>query len=122
MRPISTNELMNEIKEIIEVKFPKGYLDIWYSNHLTPSVNFRFAFNKKEDCPNGYIENDKGHHLFSISGVSNMLDTIEGKIKVELLISRTKYNYRKKTGTPEQALKHLDKYFDKVKEYENAQR
>ena len=65
----TADQFAKELEKSIRKVFPKAYIISRYSGGITESISVRFALGAtKSDWPNGYIENDRLHHLFSIMG------------------------------------------------------
>lgn len=135
--------LMTEAKKITDVDtfvdaidstirkiFPKSYINVKYSERLTKSIGISFTIgNGKSEYANGIINNDPAHHTFHI-WLDKMVDgVLPPKVVTEIGTGGTLYvkdetgrmafntikvGWRKKTGTPQQTVKHFDTYFKKL--------
>ena len=130
---MSVQEFMDKAQKEISKSFPKSGIAIRHSTNLGSSISLRFTLGKdKSEWANGIVHNDPMHHVFSIAyGQIDKDGNLAEKIKIELPMvggwlqissknphlasDRVKIGWRKKTGTPEQVLAHLGKYFQKAK-------
>lgn len=122
--------LIPEIEKIIKKYFPKSYMSIKFSTSITNSIWIRFALGTEKDWPSGYFENDIVSARMVIWGFEKDGSFPSGKLQYEPTntgfvikpgpgsynaYDRVKVPSRKKTGTPEQILKSIDKYFSDLK-------
>lgn len=135
----NANELAVEIKKIIQKHFPKSYIESYFSNRLYPSIHIRFALGNKKDWSNGIIQNDIAFIVTTVDGfkeTSGKRTTDNGNFDNDnkltfdgggfsflvnppegsyLAYGRVKIPARKKTGTPDIILKHIDNVFGVLK-------
>jgi len=131
----STNavEFAETIQNTIRKNFSKSFVNVNLSNRLGKSIQISFLLGKdKSEWASGIAENDPMKHmLFIFLGKMGEDNILPDKIKIELsqggslavksenphlAFDRVKIGFRKKTGTPEQILKHIDNYFKKAKQ------
>ena len=126
----TAQEFVPMIEKTIKKHFPKSFIAVSFKNHLTSHIGITFTVGSKSDWSNGIWQND-------ISATSMIIFNFEesGDIKNKLQLDpnmagsflvkpdegsymaygRVKVPIRKKTGTPEQILKSIDKYFSDLK-------
>lgn len=126
------DDFAGKIQKTIEKIFPKSFVHVRFKKNLGKSIQISFLLGKdKSEWINGIPENDPMKHMFFIwldrMGDDNI---IPDKISIELsqggslyvmpkegshlAYDSVKIGWRKKTGTPEQILKHIDDYFKKA--------
>lgn len=126
----NAEDFVKEIEKTIKKHFPKSYVHVYFSKNLTTSLTIRFAVGRKKDWSGGIIHNDIAHAIMSIWNIEENGD-ITGKLQFDphhagsyvispgpdsyMAFDRIKVPVRKKTGTPEQILKSIDKYFGDLK-------
>ena len=138
----TAEELAKAIEVAIRKSFPRSFLQVWVEMRGIggPAINLNFAVaGSKAECPNNIWHNDISLTRGTIYGVDaegNLKPKLEwdpalgGKIKVKpepgshYAFDSVKVGLRKKKGTPEQVIKHLDTYFKKLAKTlkENADR
>lgn len=123
-------ELTRAIESAIRKHFPKSALRVGFSHNLKPGISIMFAIaGGKDEVPNGIMQNDLSYTTAFIWGTDkegNLEPTLQfdpsqgGSIMVKppegshLAFGSVKAGLRKKKGTPEQVLKHIDNYFAKL--------
>jgi len=110
-------------------KFPKAWIVAHKRKLLGEVVYISFGVQEKKNLSGGYEENDPAQHKFMIHDVKDgefssdkiTLDVVVGGslyIKPAegsyMAYDKVKIGLRKKTGTPEQIITHLTKYFSKL--------
>lgn len=124
----------NMIQNTIRKNFSKSFVRVSFDKRLGKSIQISFLLGKdKTEWANQIPENDPMKHMFFI-WLNKMGDDdiLPEKIGIELsqggyllvrpkegshlAYDRVKIGFRKKTGTPEQILKHVDTYFKKAKQ------
>jgi hypothetical protein len=124
-------ELARAIESSIRKHFPKSYVSVNVASGIGgPSIRLTFAVaGSKEEVPNKIWNNDISLTKGFIWGL-NKDGTLKDKLEWDpamggsFLInpeqgspnafSKIKVGLRKKKGTPEQVVKHLDNYFKKL--------
>lgn len=123
-------DLMPAIERTIRKHFPKSSLRVSFQPGLKPSIQIVFAVaGGKDEVPSGIMQNDLSYtlvHLWGMNKEGNLEPTLRfdpsqgGSITVKppegshLAFGSAKVGLRKKKGTPEQVLKHIDTYFTKL--------
>lgn len=123
-------ELVPVIERTIRKHFPKSLFRVRFEPEMKPSVTVVFAIaGGKGEVPNGIMQNDLSYTTIFIWGMDkegNLQPTLQfdysqgGRIMVKppegshLAFGNVKVGLRKKKGTPEQLLKHIDNYFAKL--------
>jgi hypothetical protein len=123
-------ELVPVIERTIRKHFPKSVVRAAFSANLKPGISITFAIaGSKAEVPNGIMQNDLSYTSLFIWGMDkegNLAPTLQfdpsqgGSISTKppegshLAFGNVKVGLRKKKGTPEQLLKHIDNYFAKL--------
>lgn len=122
---MSIDDFTQQVKDAYYKQFPRGWIKGGLEKSIGQYVALTFGIQPKEKWFNGYESNDPAHQSIVIHQVkdSKFLPKIvadNGSTGSTMLIkpktpnlaySRIKLGYRKKTGTPEQVLDHIKKYF-----------
>ena len=125
-------ELVSAIERAIRKHFPKSALRVRFeSNMMKPGITIVFAIaGSKAEVPNGIMQNDLSYTTLFIWGTDkegNLEPTLQfdpsqgGRIMTKppegshLAFGSVKVGLRKKKGTPEQVLKHIDTYFSRLR-------
>jgi hypothetical protein len=119
------DQLAYDISNTIKKHFPDSYVSSKFTTGFGATITVRFAESPKDKWINGYVENDRAHTLFLIFG-ANKDGTLPDKLELQSAITglhvpatdpglhseRLKGSkMSNKTGTKEQLLKHIDRYF-----------
>ncbi|NIT79676.1 MAG: hypothetical protein GWN58_33510 [Anaerolineae bacterium] len=125
------DELAKAIEAAIRKHFPKSHLKVWVSKGgiggTTIDLDFAVAGSKSE-VANGIWHNDISLTravIYGLDADGNLKERLEfhpamgGSITTKptekhMAQGRLKVGLRKKKGTPEQVLKHIDTYFKKL--------
>ncbi len=121
----TADDLVGAIKGTITQLFPDSFVGVKFGTNLSPVIHIVFAFDREDGWPNKIIENDRAfHRIFVGNGEIAKDGTLPPKLKAELLTGGTVYGpnvtnrvrvgWRNRTGTPEQVVKHLATYFDRL--------
>lgn len=131
---IDADDFVTKIQKTISKIFSKSFVKVNLSKRLGKTIQISFLLGKdKSEWINGIPENDPMKHMLFIwldrMGDDNILPdkigielsqggdlTVRPKEGSHLAYDRVKIGWRKKTGTPEQILKHIDNYFKKAKQ------
>jgi len=125
--------LVGQIEKSIKSTFPKSFVKVVFQpKHFKPSIYIMFAVGKDtSQWPYKIEQNDISltkAHIWGMEKDGKLNDKIQfeasqgGSILAKpepgshMAYSSVKVGLRKKTGTPEQILKHIDSYFKKLKE------
>lgn len=125
-------KLAADIGKAIKKHFKKSFINSRVAKMLGKAIVVTFALGKdKSEWSNGIIDNDKAFHKFMIhlsdSSGSYLGDdgSLPDKLTIEMLqggsiygpnfTGSAKVGWRKKTGSPEAIVKHMDKYFEKLR-------
>jgi len=131
---MSTEEFIKKIEQSFKKNFSKG----WFrpsKGALGGGMYIKTGIQSESKHSGGIYENDPAYQIIALRGVI-MGKPLPEKIEVDLSVGasltikptegshmaqgRVKFGWRKKTGTPEQILKHLDNYFGKMKKVFDA--
>jgi len=120
----TADDLVMAIRDTITRIFPESYVRVKFSTNISPTIHIVFAF-ERDGWPGGIIENDRAfHRIFVGNGEIGRDGTLPPKLKAELLVggavygpnvtNKVRVGWRNRTGTPEQIVKHLTAYFDRL--------
>lgn len=124
------DSFIKKIKSTISKQFPKSALNVVFSTNIKPGIHISFAVGKKGQWVNNISHNDISLTKAFIYGMDKegaLPDRMEfspamgGSIMIKpaegsfYAFDTIKVGLRKKTGTPDQIIKHLDTYFKKLK-------
>ena len=115
--------IIESFKNKFTQQFPNSMIHVSKAS-LSDDMVIKFTLAQPEDYPNKIINNDPLYHIIFV------IDCNDGKFYVEstlsglyvnpreeyLAMSCVKTKMRKKTGTPEQVEKHLNKWLDNLKQ------
>ena len=115
--------IIESFKNKFTQQFPNSMIHVSEAA-LSDDMVITFTLAQPEDYPNKIINNDPMYHIIFV------IDCKDGKFHVEstlsglyvnpreeyLAMSCVKTKMRKKTGTPEQVEKHLNKWLDNLKQ------
>jgi len=126
----NANNVALEIESTIKRHFPKSYVRAKFEKGLTASIYIMFTLGDRNQYVNNIADNDIAlvkAHIWNF----NDDGSFDGKLEFEasqgggiyvkpeegsyMAMGRVKIGLRKKTGTPEQIIKHIDSYFGKLK-------
>ena len=124
---LDVNSYIKSVENVIKKYFPKSFISVSFSTNIVPSILVRFAIGKdKSEWSNGIWQNDPMWHTIHIGmGQIKKDGEIPEKLTAESPVAgnimtkdfkRIKVGFRKKTGTPDQVLKHLDAFYKKAKQ------
>jgi len=127
----TADEFVPMIEKTIKKHFPKSTVQVKFDTRFASAITIQFAVGTKQDWSHGYFENDISRTTMMIWGFDKEGNMPKGKIqldphiagKIYVIPGPGSYNaydsvkvpIRKKTGTPEQVLKSIDKYFSDLK-------
>jgi len=127
---MSTDDFVKQIESVIKKHFPKSFSQVEFGGRFEPSIHIVFALGQKNDWSGGYFENDIVSNRMFIWGFEKsgkMKDKLQfdpsgaGSFVIKpgpdsyMAYDRVKVPVRKKTGSPDQILKSIDKYFGDLK-------
>jgi len=124
-------ELQSAVEAAIRRSFPHGQLQLRFSNSFgSPAISGRFTIAaNSHELVNGIEHNDLGHTIFFIYGLDKdgnipgpltFDPSLGGKVIVNpgpgsyMAYDSVRVGLSKKTGTPEQIVKHIEGYFAKL--------
>jgi hypothetical protein len=128
--PPDVQGFMNALKETVTKHFPKGYFRI--NAQRGKQLYMRTATLPAGKQSNAIIENDPAYQTYWFWNAFTAAG-LKPKIRVEMsqggrlygpnMSDPKKIGWRNKTGTPDQVIKHFDKYYAKLKKMvrENVQ-
>jgi hypothetical protein len=111
-------EFLNDIEGSFKKQFPNSYIETWHSKRFSETYNIHFSLGKdKTEYSHGIFENDPMAHklLVFFQDNENKPLSLESGGGLSDKNYKTLTRIRKKQGTEEQILKHLDKYFIELK-------
>lgn len=125
----TAQDLVPAIEAAIRKHFPKSALRVMFQKGFKPSISIFFTVGgSKEEYPNKIEHNDIARHTLHIWGMDdagNLSDMLQcdpssgGSVLLKSedrasVLGSVKVGLRKKKGTPEQIVKHIDNYFGKL--------
>ena len=126
---MQARELLSQISNEYSKVFPYAWINTSVVNGLGQYAVVSFGVQSHKKLSGGYIHNDPANHLFLIHDLKDgeLPEKIEvdlatgGRLSVKPALDSycaydtVKLGWRKKSGNPEQILKHLKNYFVKMK-------
>jgi len=131
---MSADDFLKEIESEFKKNFSKGWFEP-SKGALGGGIYVKSGIQSKNEHSNGIKENDPAYQIIVFNGVELGKDLPEkfmvevstgGSLTVKpeegshMAQGRVKFGWRKKTGTPEQILKHMKNYFSKMKKVYKA--
>lgn len=127
----TADDLAQALEEAIKKSFPKSTVAVRVQNSLGPGKVIYIFFavaGSKSEVTNGIWENDISMtkiHIYGVNDDGTLKDQLDlhpvvgGSITTKptekfMAQGRLKVGLRKKKGTPEQIVKHVDAYFAKL--------
>ena len=120
-------EFSKKLEEVVTKHFPDSYVKFKFVNNLGPVIQGRFTLFK--EYTNKIVQNDPAFYNFFIYGVDKEgkiagnleLDGSAGSFSVKsknpmFAYERVKTGFRKKKGTPDAIIKHVDNFFGGLKQ------
>jgi hypothetical protein len=128
---MNADEFIAAVSAAFKKHLPHGQIKGWFSDRLLPAVTFHFLLQgDKSKYVMNIARNDPAYHIAQVYGFDKE-GNIKGKLEADVLtggslhvkpapdsymaFDSVKIGWRKKTGTPEQVVKHFDNYFGKMK-------
>lgn len=125
---LTPQEFVDQANKEFEKLFPKSYHNIRLATILGDVVSFSFGILARDKIPSNIVQNDPAFHSGLIQDLKNK-NEFEDKITIDftsaslaikpdnpyMAYGRLKTGWRKKTGTPEQVLKHFVDYLKKLR-------
>lgn len=110
------NETIEPLKNAINKLFPNSYLTVTHSTSIMDDITIRFTVEPKDKWPNNIFHNAQ-YIILMINEKGKRRETGEGPYEVEVTSHHLKdVKFRKKTGTLDQVVSHVIKFFEKLKE------
>lgn len=125
--PDDAQSFMDDIRSTVQKHFPRGYMVV--RNDRDGAIHLATAVLPKGAQENGILHNDPAYQQFWIWNAFTP-EGLRPKLKIDLSMggrfgpdpfSMKKIGWRKKTGTPAQILKHIDRYFGKLRAMVDAE-
>ena len=124
----ASQALLSKLEALHKKTFPKGWFKGRVSNRLgggsANHISFSFGIVPEREVSNNILQNDPGHHLFSISETDGKYEVkvLNGGLNVNppaganLVMKRVKSKWRKVTGDEKKVMTAFERWFPKFKQ------
>ena len=113
--------MVDPIKDEISKIFPKAYLNVYAEGNLMDSLTVKFSVEPRSEWPSGIFQNAK-YIVLHVEEKDRRYETGFGPYVAESISEYLPIHFNKKTGTKEQVIKHISRFFQKLLDLQPAQR